>query len=194
VLYNKLVLTVCKNNADVSNTIAHILQAHLHAHSMSRSSMWASPECHCFFWIAGGLVSYLTMWLLTLQLFKNSIDTQERLRLNFHLLSVSVSELLEYFTSPYKLPWFQRLFVMWKKREARMESFWSHRLQIPLPHLIRFRFKFWTYNQVWKWDLQSVWPEALRSCLSFLSPRKEPLEPGNLSTQGQIIITLKILC
>ena len=27
--------------------------------------------------------------------FKNSIDTQEKLRLNFHSLSVSVSELLE---------------------------------------------------------------------------------------------------
>jgi hypothetical protein len=39
------------------------------------------------------------MWLLTLQIFKNSIeaiDTQEKLRLNLHSLSVSVSELLEY--------------------------------------------------------------------------------------------------
>jgi hypothetical protein len=38
------------------------------------------------------------MWLLTLQLFKNSIDTQEKLRFNLHSLSVSVSvsELLEY--------------------------------------------------------------------------------------------------
>jgi hypothetical protein len=61
---------------------------------MSGSSMWASLECHCCFWIARGLVSYLTMWLLTLQLFKNSIDTQEKLRLNLH--SLSVSELLEY--------------------------------------------------------------------------------------------------
>jgi hypothetical protein len=34
------------------------------------------------------------MWLLTLQLFKNSIDTQEKIRLNLH--SLSVSELLEY--------------------------------------------------------------------------------------------------
>jgi hypothetical protein len=34
------------------------------------------------------------MWLLTLQLFKNSIDTQEKLRLNLH--SLGVSELLEY--------------------------------------------------------------------------------------------------
>jgi hypothetical protein len=43
-------------------------------------------------------VSYLTMRLLTLQLFKNSIGTQEKLRLNLHSLSVSVSvsELLEY--------------------------------------------------------------------------------------------------
>jgi hypothetical protein len=32
--------------------------------------------------------------MLTLQLFKNSIDTQEKLRLNLH--SLSVSELLEY--------------------------------------------------------------------------------------------------
>ena len=31
-----------------------------------------------------------------LQLFKNSINTQEKLRLNLHSLSVSVSELLEY--------------------------------------------------------------------------------------------------
>jgi hypothetical protein len=43
-------------------------------------------------------VSYLTMRLLTLQLFKNSIDTKGKLRLNRHSLSVSVSviELLEY--------------------------------------------------------------------------------------------------
>ena len=45
-------------------------------------------------------MSYLNMRPLTLQLFKNSIDTQEKLRLNFHSLSlsvsVSVSELLEY--------------------------------------------------------------------------------------------------
>jgi hypothetical protein len=39
-------------------------------------------------------VLYLTKWLLTLQLFKNSIDTQDKLRLNLH--SLSVSELLEY--------------------------------------------------------------------------------------------------
>jgi hypothetical protein len=36
------------------------------------------------------------MWLLTLQLFKNSIDIQEKLRMNLHSLSVSASELLEY--------------------------------------------------------------------------------------------------
>ena len=41
---------------------------------------------------------YLTMRLLTLQLFKNSIDTQEKLRLNLH--SLSVSELLEYRRNP----------------------------------------------------------------------------------------------
>jgi hypothetical protein len=33
---------------------------------------------------------------LALQPFKNSIHTQEKLRLNLHSLSVSVSELLEY--------------------------------------------------------------------------------------------------
>jgi hypothetical protein len=79
--------TSCSNK-----TNARILKAH--SHSMSGSSIWASLECHCCFWIAGGLVSYLTMWPLTLQLFKNSIDTQEKLRLNLH--SLSVSELLEY--------------------------------------------------------------------------------------------------
>jgi hypothetical protein len=63
--------------------------------SMSESSIWASfSRVHCCFWIAGGLVLWLTVWLLTLQLFKNSIDTQEKLRLNLHSLCVSV--LLEY--------------------------------------------------------------------------------------------------
>jgi opacity protein-like surface antigen len=33
---------------------------------------------------------------LTPQLFKNSNDTREKLRLNFHSLSVNASELLEY--------------------------------------------------------------------------------------------------
>jgi hypothetical protein len=61
---------------------------------MSGGSIWDSLECQCCFWIAGGLVPYRTMWLLTLLLFKNSIDTQGKLRLNLH--SLSVSELLEY--------------------------------------------------------------------------------------------------
>jgi hypothetical protein len=52
-------------------------------------------ECECeWAFIIRALVSYLTMLLLTLPLFKNSIDTQEKLRLN--LRSLSVSELLEY--------------------------------------------------------------------------------------------------
>jgi hypothetical protein len=38
------------------------------------------------------------MWLLTFQLFKNSIETQEKLRLNIY--SSSVSELLEYGRKP----------------------------------------------------------------------------------------------
>jgi hypothetical protein len=59
----------------------------------SKSSLTLTlNEWRFSFWIAGGLVLYLYMWLLTLQLFKNSIDTQEKLRLNFHSLSV----LLEY--------------------------------------------------------------------------------------------------
>jgi hypothetical protein len=37
------------------------------------------------------------------------------------------------------IPWFQRLFARQKKRKARRKSLWSHWLQIPLPHLIRFR-------------------------------------------------------
>jgi hypothetical protein len=59
-------------------SIARILKAH--SHSKSGGSIWASLECQCCFWIAEGLVLYLTMWLLTLQLFKNSIDTQEKLQ------------------------------------------------------------------------------------------------------------------
>jgi hypothetical protein len=53
---------------------ACILKAH--SHSKSGGSIWASLECQCCFWIAEGLVSYLTTWLLTLQLFKNSTDSQ----------------------------------------------------------------------------------------------------------------------
>jgi hypothetical protein len=63
-------------------TYACILKAHSHSYSMSVSSIWASLEGQRCFGIAGGVVSYLTMWLLTLQLFKNNTDTQEKLRLN----------------------------------------------------------------------------------------------------------------
>jgi hypothetical protein len=61
---------------------------------MSGSSIWASLECRYCFWIAE--VSVIPHYVTTLQLFKNSIDTQEKHRLNLHSLSVSVSELLEY--------------------------------------------------------------------------------------------------
>ena len=37
---------------------AHILKPH--SHSVSGGSIWASLECQCCFWIAGGLVSPLT--------------------------------------------------------------------------------------------------------------------------------------
>jgi hypothetical protein len=83
---------ICNLSPLISN--ACILKAH--SHSKGGASIWASLECQCCFWTAGGLISYLTMWLLTLQLFKNSINTQGKLRLNLHSLSVSVSELLEY--------------------------------------------------------------------------------------------------
>ena len=45
-------------------------------------------------WRVSVVPCYVT--ILTIQLFKNSIDTQEKLRLNLYSLSVSVSELLEY--------------------------------------------------------------------------------------------------
>jgi hypothetical protein len=82
--YYLTALRECFNKEDPRTwkTIARILKAH--SHLMCGSSIWAFLECHCCFWIAGGLVSYLTMWLLTLQLLKNSIDTQEKLRLNLH--------------------------------------------------------------------------------------------------------------
>jgi hypothetical protein len=76
-------------------TIACLLNSHSLSHY---GSIWTSLECQCCFWTAGWLVSYLTMWLLTLQLFKNSIVslTQWKLKLNLNSLSVSVIELLEY--------------------------------------------------------------------------------------------------
>jgi hypothetical protein len=45
-------------------------------------------------WRASVITYYVT--ILALQLFKNSIGTQEKLKLKLHSLSVSVSELLEY--------------------------------------------------------------------------------------------------
>jgi hypothetical protein len=54
---------------------------------MSGGSIWASRKSQCCFWIAGGLLSYLTKWLLTLQLFINSNDTKKKLRLILHSLS-----------------------------------------------------------------------------------------------------------
>jgi hypothetical protein len=91
VILNILVIILCVKQW-VIRLMPRILKAH--SHSMSGGSIWASFDCQYCFWIVGGLVSYLNMWLLILQLFKNSIDTQEKLRLNFH--SLSVSELSEY--------------------------------------------------------------------------------------------------
>jgi hypothetical protein len=105
-----------KDSAVQTKTIARILKAD--SHSMSGSSIWASLECRCCFWIAGGLVSYFTMWLLTLQLFKNSIDTQEKFRLNLYSLSASVSELLEY----------GRMYVQTYSSERLMTSLWGHNI------------------------------------------------------------------
>jgi hypothetical protein len=50
-------------------------------------------------------------------------------------------------------------------------------------------------NQVWNWDLQPMWPEALLSGISFLSPRKEPLEPGfiNHKNTKNIIYLVRLL-
>jgi hypothetical protein len=61
---------------------------------MSEGSIWASLECQCCGWIAGGGVVTEEGMAIALQLFKNSNDTREKLRLNFH--SLSVSELSEY--------------------------------------------------------------------------------------------------
>jgi hypothetical protein len=73
---------------------ARILKAH--SHSMSGGSIGAFLESHFCFWTDGELVPYRTMWLLTLQLLKNSIDTQGKLRLNLRSLRVIVSERLGY--------------------------------------------------------------------------------------------------
>jgi hypothetical protein len=73
---------------------ARILKAHSHSHSMSGASIWAALECQCCCWITGGRVVTEKFMTLALQLFKNSINTQEKLSLNLH--SLSVSELLEY--------------------------------------------------------------------------------------------------
>ena len=53
---------------------------------------------------------------LALHLFKNSINTQEKLRLNIHSSSVSVSKLLEYERNS---PVLQK--QQWHSREAQIE-------------------------------------------------------------------------
>jgi hypothetical protein len=78
----------------LSLSYARILKAHSYSYSMSGGSIWASLECQCCFWTAGGRVVTEYGMTLALQLFKNCISTQEKLRLNLH--SLSVSELLEY--------------------------------------------------------------------------------------------------
>ena len=58
---------------------ARILKAR--SHSISRAFIQASLVCYCGFRIAGKLVLYLSMQLLTLQLFKNGNDSQGKPRL-----------------------------------------------------------------------------------------------------------------
>jgi hypothetical protein len=89
---------------------------------------------------------------------------------------------IHHFTAGLYVPWFQRLFARRKKREARISYsnvYFPNRFDIFLQMANHMRDSNSESNQVWKsWDLQPMWPEALRSRLSFLSPRKEPLEPG----------------
>jgi hypothetical protein len=63
------------------------------------------------------------MWLLTLQLLKNSIGTQEKLRLNFYSLSVSASEFLEYGRSTCILNLERNLYtVMFDLKSVRLSK------------------------------------------------------------------------
>jgi hypothetical protein len=109
-------------NGEAKHITYHcILKAH--SHSKSGGSIGDSLECQCSFWIAGGLVSYLTMWLLTLQLFKNSIDTQGELRLNLH--SLSVSELLEYRRKSIVYSYyFHTISIVWKLQLGQKKYMW----------------------------------------------------------------------
>ena len=78
--------------------VTRILKAHSRLQSKSGRLVWVSLEWQCCFSIAGVVVSYLSMRLPIIHLFKNGIDIQAKLRFNPHSLSVSVSvsELLEY--------------------------------------------------------------------------------------------------
>jgi hypothetical protein len=79
-------------------TYACILKAHSHSHSMSGSAIWASLECHCCFWIAGGLgclpFTWKFRWFHTESKWKKRRDKKTR-RLDYllNLHSLSVSEL-----------------------------------------------------------------------------------------------------
>ena len=59
---------------------------------------------------------YLSIQLLTLKLFKNGDDKYGKLRLNFHSLSVSVIELLEYGCKCSNAPFFFLLLLFMKSR------------------------------------------------------------------------------
>jgi hypothetical protein len=158
---------------------------------MSGGSMWDSLECKCCFWIAGGLVPYLTRWLLTLLQFKNSIDTQGKLRLNLH--SLIVSDLLEYrrktltlivhFKSLFntrfpsslqtcQLPFqvrkldvnFATKFIVQVEINNSMESSWSN----GLPRSFVFQwigYYYWVWTFVYKqsWNIEMYLRTLLRS-------------------------------
>ena len=77
---------------------SRILKAH--SHSMNGGSIVSFSCVSMLFLSSWRVSSHIGKYDTSLQLFKNSIDTQEKLRLNLHSLSVSVSELSEYWRKP----------------------------------------------------------------------------------------------
>jgi hypothetical protein len=105
-------LTLCSRKLYWKMSNACIPKAH--SHSKSGGSIWVSLECQLMLFLNSWRVSSRIV-RLTLQLFKNSIDTQGKFRLNLH--SLNVSELSKYRRNKLSIPhvhicWFWAIILL----------------------------------------------------------------------------------
>ena len=104
------------------------------------------------------------MWLLTFQLFKNSIDTQQKLRLNLHSLS-GVSELLEYRRKSSSMIYFYKDLYILNTSQGWASAKLSHSMAAKRNATIE-----WRINETisTKWSKATFGPSSVARTLSFV--------------------------